>query len=64
MKYFAEPFLHIIDYEKMKEIFCFDSSGTFETNDKEIIEFMKKHKPFIKNKKGGGKNGNNSTASI
>jgi hypothetical protein len=49
MKYFGEPQCHLIDYEKGKEVFCFDNKGEFETDDPKIIQFMKKHKWWIKN---------------
>lgn len=32
----------------MKEVFCFDEKGEYETEDLKIIEFMKKNKPFIR----------------
>jgi hypothetical protein len=43
--------MHIIDYENNKEVFCFNSEGTYTTSDKKIIEFMKKNKWFIKKKR-------------
>ena len=48
MKYYSEPNTHIIDYEKQKEVFCFNEKGEFETTDEKIILFMKKKKNFIR----------------
>jgi hypothetical protein len=48
MKYFGEPNLHVIDYKKCKEVFCFDENGEFETKDPKLIEWMKKNKNFIR----------------
>lgn len=48
MKYFSTPNCHIIDYDKCKEVFCFNENGEFETTDEKIIQFMKKNKNFIR----------------
>lgn len=47
MKYFGEPYSHIIDYDRGKEVFCFDENGEHETNDLKLIDWMKKNKNFI-----------------
>jgi hypothetical protein len=51
MKYLGEPFLTIIDYERSKKVFQFDDKGEFITEDKSLIEWMKKYKSFIKTEK-------------
>lgn len=48
MKYFGQPNLHVIDYERCKEVFCFNSNGEFETQDPKLIDWIKKNKNFIR----------------
>lgn len=49
MRYYGQPFLHIIDYSKEgKEVFCFPESGVYDTDDEKLILFMKKNKPHIR----------------
>jgi len=48
MKYTHEPNVTVMDFIKVKKIFQFDDKGEFETEDKNIIEFMAKYKSFIK----------------
>lgn len=48
MIFYGQPSQHIIDYEKCKEVFCFDANGEFETDDLKRIEWIKKNKPFIR----------------
>jgi hypothetical protein len=48
MKYFGQPQCHIIDYEKGKEVFCFNENGEYETEDEKLIQWMKKNKNFIR----------------
>jgi hypothetical protein len=47
MKYFGEPNSFVIDYDKLKHVFQFDENGEFETNDRTLIEWMRKNKNFI-----------------
>jgi hypothetical protein len=48
VKFFGEPNCHIIDYTKSREVFCLDKNGEFETDDPELIEWIKKNKRFLK----------------
>jgi hypothetical protein len=48
MKYYGEPFCHVIDYEFGREVFCFDEKGEYRTNDEKLIKWMKENKNFIK----------------
>lgn len=48
MKYYAEPNLNIIDYDRMKLVFTFDEKGEYETDDDSLVKWMKKHKGFIR----------------
>lgn len=48
MRYYGRPNLHVIDYKRLKEVFCFDESGVYETSDERLIAWMKKNKPHIR----------------
>lgn len=49
MRYYGKPNLHVINYKKpIKEMFCFDESGVYETEDEKLIAWMKKNKPHIR----------------
>lgn len=48
MKYRYTPNCAIVDYENMKKMFVFDENGEFETEDKKLIEWIKKNKGFLK----------------
>jgi len=48
MKYFGQPNLTVIDYEKFKKVFVFSENGEYETEDEKLIKWMKKYKNFIK----------------
>ena len=47
VKFIGYPFLHVIDYRRCKEVFCFPESGIYETDDEKLIAWMKKNKPHI-----------------
>ena len=48
MKYFGQPGMSVIDYEKLKTVFRFDENGEYETRDEKLIKWMKKNKNFIR----------------
>lgn len=50
MKYFGQPSLHIIDYDRQcKLMFVFDDNGIYETQDEKMIQWIAKNKNFIRN---------------
>ncbi len=48
MKYKYTPNCRIIDYRRNKEMFRFNGNGEFETEDSELIEWIRKNKNFLK----------------
>lgn len=48
VRYIGQPFLHVIDYSRSKEVFCFPESGVYDTDDEKLIAWMKKNKPHIR----------------
>jgi hypothetical protein len=48
MRFHGQPFLHVIDYDHGKEVFCFDETGVYDTDDEKLIAWMKKTKPHIR----------------
>ena len=49
MRYFGQPHLHIIDYDRQcKLMFVFDENGIYETQDEQMIQWIAKNKNFIR----------------
>ena len=48
MKYTYIKNATVINYDTSRKVFQFDNNGEFETEDKSIIEFMRKYKGHIK----------------
>jgi hypothetical protein len=48
MRYRWAPNVVIVDYETMREKFRFDQNGWFETKDQKLIDWIRKHKNFLK----------------